>query len=141
MPCNVNLNGSPTIVVDEEPLSTPITSEEASVPNGADCVTFTFELCPNAGQISPNQVEIRIFWTAAGGVPTTQESVLQQTATCGEFDTCFTVYLSPTATDPDCVAWDLSLSVPAGKSGVFFTATEVGDPANPGTLSAWVSFK
>jgi len=141
MPCNVNLNGEPEEILDESPLTTPVTSETAPVPGGAECVTLTFELCGNPDQIAPNQVEIRVFWTADGGVPTTQDSVLQQTATCGEFDTCFAVYRSPTATTPDCVAWDLTLSVPAGKSGVFFTATEIGDPANPGTLTAWVSFK
>src|SRR5688572_17232013 len=100
MPCNANLNSAPAIVVDEDELTTAVTSEEAEVPNGSDCVTFTFELCSNPAQVAPNQVEVRVFWTADGDVPDTQESVLQQTATCGEFETCFAVYLSPTATTP-----------------------------------------
>jgi hypothetical protein len=131
MPCLAQLNVP--ALLDPEDL-------EALIPVGASCVTFTFQLCANPDAVAPNQVAIRVFWSAAGGVPLSQEIVLQQTATCGEFETCFTVYNSPEVID-GCVVWDLSFPIPAGKNDVQITSTEIGDPANPGTLEVWVAFK
>lgn len=134
MPCLVSLNGAP-VLLDPDEL-------EADSPVGASCVTLTFRLCANPDAVADNQVAIRVFWSADGGVPLSQEVTLQQTATCGEFETCLSVFNSPPAAPPDgCVVWDISLPVPAGKSDVQVTSEETGDPANPGTLDVWVAFK
>jgi hypothetical protein len=131
MACLANLNGVPV------PLPGP--EFTADFPVGASCVTFTFQLCANDLAVM-NQVAVEVFWSSDGGVPLSQEVVLQQTATCGEFDTCFAVFNSPEVVD-GCIVWDLSLPIPAGKSDVQIVAEETGDPANPGTLTVWVAFK
>lgn len=142
MPCVVNLNNAPAQILPPTEISELTPSEDAILPGGAGCVTFTFQLCANPAAVAPNQVAIRVFWSAGGGVPLSQEVVLQPTGTCGVFDTCLGVYNSPTAAPPDeCVVWDLSFAVPAGKNDVQVTAEEIGDPANPGTLTVWVAFK
>jgi len=111
----------------------------ADIPTGAQCVTLTFQLCANAAAAF-NQIAVKVFWSSSTA-PLSQESVLQQTATCGEFDTCLAVFNSPEVSTPDCVVWDLTLSIPGGKSDVQVVATETGDPVNPGTLAVWVAFK
>jgi hypothetical protein len=138
MACLANLNGTPALLFGP---STPPTLLEgtADIPVGASCETLTFRLCAN-DLAAMNQVEIRVFWSSDGGVPLSQQTQLQGTATCGEFDTCLAVYNSPEVSPPDCVVWDLTLPIPAGKTDVQVTATEVGDPANPGTLTTWVAF-
>jgi hypothetical protein len=138
MACLANLNGVPGLLFGPSTPPTPLEGT-ALIPVGASCVTFTFQLCANDLAVM-NQVAIEIFWSAGGGVPLSQEVVAQQTATCGEFENCFRVDNSPEVTD-GCVVWDLSLPIPAGKSDVQVVAEEIGDPANPGTLTVWVAFK
>jgi hypothetical protein len=131
MPCSANLNGVPA------PLPGP--EFTADFPVGASCVTLTFQLCANE-LAAMNQVAVEVFWSSNGGVPLSQEVVAQQTATCGVFENCFRVDNSPQVAD-GCIVWDLSLPIPAGKSDVQIVAEEIGDPANPGTLTVWVAFK
>ena len=137
MPCVVSLNGEIVPVPPTPP--EPLPPEGADLPAGASCVTLTFQLCGNPGAGAPNQIQIEVFWSSDIG--TSQETVLQQTATCGVFDTCFLVVNSPTVSSPDCIMWDLSLTIPAGKTDVQVETTEIGDPGNPGAVTVWVAFK
>jgi hypothetical protein len=139
MPCLANLNGVPVLLFGPTTPPTPLEGT-ALIPVGASCVTFTFQLCANE-LAAMNQVAIEIFWSSANGVPLSQEVVLQQTAVCGVFSTCLAVFNSPEVAPADCIVWDLSLPIPAGKSDVQVVAEEIGDPANPGTLTVWVAFK
>lgn len=136
MPCLANLNEITPLQV-LAPL--PVTTEPALVPAGASCVTLTFRLCANDLALE-NQAEIRVFWSAPGDVPLSQEVVVQQTAVCGVFETCFRVDTSPPVAD-GCIVFDLTFPIPAGKTDVQVEVTEVGDPANPGTIEVWVAFR
>lgn len=140
--CAALINGPPAVLLPPTELTVPLTTPDALIPRSATCVTLTFRLCANPAAAA-NQVQLEIVWSTEVGVNTllTQEVVLQQTATCGLFDTCFQEINSPTVSPPDCILWDLSFTIPAGKTDIQVNAEEIGDPANPGTLEVWVAFK
>jgi hypothetical protein len=123
-----------------------VASPDVDLPALANCMTLTFTMVKNAAAAS-NRARVKVTWRLPPGIYSDETVIDGSSLTLSGDQAQLRAYAvaleTPpvTATPPTAVSHDLSFSIPAGKDAVRIEVLEVGDAANPGTLSVVASFQ